>query len=63
MQTQDQLGDLFAALEMLGRPIVSVNASAVTGPTPGCVINRRAAGRAWACSATARSNSPIDASS
>src|SRR5579862_1796578 len=41
----------------------NVKTSAVTGPTPGCVIKRRAAGRTKACSATALSSSAIDASS
>ena len=41
--------------------MVSTNASAVTGPTPGCVIKRTASSRRFASSNTARSNSAIGA--
>ena len=38
-------GHLLAAVETLGSPITNSKASAVSGPTPGCVIRRRVTGR------------------
>src|SRR6516225_1404129 len=42
-----------------GVPMINTKASAVIGPTPGCVISRNASARLWASCSTAAVNSSI----
>ena len=52
--------DLLATMEIdFGVPMISTKASAVSGPTPGCVISRSTSGRFLASCSTAAVNSSI----